>query len=99
MSVGYSPAEQSVLDLLKNSGQPLDINQLVDLHYQDRERPYNSKVVMAATLRSLADKIRINQENFEITRIRRPNNPSIFRVEAAKLRKERRLTSKRKVNV
>jgi len=80
MGVEYSPAEQSVLDLLKNSDEPLDINQLVDLHYQDRERPYNTKIVMAATLRSLADKVRINRESFEITRIRRLNSTSIFLV-------------------
>ena len=92
MSVGYSPAEQSVLDLLKNSDEPLDINQLIDLHYQDRERPYNAMVVMAATLRSLADKVRINHEKFEITRVKRLNNPSTFRV-------TRKSTPKTKVRV
>ena len=82
-NVPYSPSQQGLLDLLLASDEPLDIHQLVDLYYRDREkpRPWNAEIVIRKALRELIKKSKLNREDFIIQQVAQlGKNPALFRV-------------------
>jgi len=93
-NVPYSPSQQGLLDLLLASNEPLDIHQLVDLYYRDREKPkpWNAEIVIRKALRELIKKSKLNREDFSIQQVAQiGKKPALFRVSRSK--KSKRLNS------
>lgn len=62
----YSAAEIALLSVLQRARRPVDTLALVDRYYRNSDEPYNARLIVAGTLRSLRRKADFNGEAWTI---------------------------------
>lgn len=78
----YSPMEQSILALLPDDGTKVSSEQIVELHYGKRKRPFNARKIIIGVLRGLIQKSNRNRESFKIHKsARKGPYPIMFWIE------------------
>ena len=80
--VRYSPTEQRILALLPEDGTKLSSDEIIDLHYGKRKRPFNARQTVIGALRTLIRKSVKNREPFRICKSERKGpHPMKFWIE------------------